>query len=131
MRPRLELKTRPRFRTAGLSLAMEWLMRGILKGALLIDWFGIICMRTDKFCFYLHNRLIQTSQTGGQQYSDTSPFSIPWLMYIIGLPTNLPRKNTLAYYAAASVTNIKKVFFSKSSGLRYKTFTDVIGGEVS
>jgi hypothetical protein len=25
----------------------------------------------------LQNRLIQTSQTGGQQYSDTSPFSIP------------------------------------------------------
>ncbi len=29
------------------------------------------------FCFYLQNRLIQTSQTGGQQYSDASPFSIP------------------------------------------------------
>ena len=29
------------------------------------------------FCFYLQNRLIQTSQTGGQWYSDTSPFSIP------------------------------------------------------
>ncbi len=28
---------------------------------------------------YLQNRLIQTSQTGGQQYSDTSLFSIPWL----------------------------------------------------
>jgi hypothetical protein len=26
----------------------------------------------------LQNRLIQTSQTGGQWYSDTSPFSIPW-----------------------------------------------------
>jgi hypothetical protein len=25
----------------------------------------------------LQNRLIQTIQTGGQQYSDTSPFSIP------------------------------------------------------
>jgi hypothetical protein len=36
-------------------------------------------MTNDKFCFYLQNRLIQTSQTGGQQYSDTSPFSIPWL----------------------------------------------------
>ncbi len=31
------------------------------------------------FCFYLQNRLIQTSQTGGLWYSDTSPFSIPWL----------------------------------------------------
>ncbi len=28
------------------------------------------------FCFYLQNRLIQT---GGQLYSDTSPFSVPWL----------------------------------------------------
>ncbi len=46
---------------------------------LLFDWFGISCMTNDNFCFYLQNRLIQTSQTGGQWYSDTSPFSIPWL----------------------------------------------------
>ncbi len=46
---------------------------------LLLDWFGIICMKTDNFCFYFQNRLIQTSQTGGQQYSDTFfPFNIPW-----------------------------------------------------
>jgi hypothetical protein len=44
---------------------------------LLFDWFGISCMTTDNVCFYLQNRLIQTSQTGGQWYSDTSPFSIP------------------------------------------------------
>jgi hypothetical protein len=37
-------------------------------------------MTTDNFCFYLQNRLIQTSQTGGQWYSDTSPFSIPWCL---------------------------------------------------
>ncbi len=36
-------------------------------------------MATDNFCFYLQNRLIQTSQTGGQLYSDSFPFSIPWL----------------------------------------------------
>jgi len=46
---------------------------------LLLDWFGISCMTTDNLCFYLQNSLIQTSQTGGQWYSDTSPFSIPWL----------------------------------------------------
>jgi hypothetical protein len=34
-------------------------------------------MTTDNFCFYLQKRLIQTSQTGGQRYSDTSPFIIP------------------------------------------------------
>jgi hypothetical protein len=36
-------------------------------------------MTTDNFCFYLQNRLIHTSQTGGERYSDTFPFSIPWL----------------------------------------------------
>jgi hypothetical protein len=36
-------------------------------------------MTTDNFCFYLQNRLIQTSQTGGQWYNDISAFSIPWL----------------------------------------------------
>jgi hypothetical protein len=45
---------------------------------LLFDWFGISCKATDNFCFYLQNRIIQTSQTGGQRYCDTSPFSIPW-----------------------------------------------------
>ncbi len=35
------------------------------------DWFGISCMITDNFCFYLQNRLTQTSQTRGQRYSDT------------------------------------------------------------
>jgi hypothetical protein len=41
-------------------------------------------MNTDIFCFYLQNRLMQTRQTGDQQYSDTSSFSIPW----IELPAN-------------------------------------------
>ncbi len=36
-------------------------------------------MTTDNFCIYLQNRLFQTCQTGGQWYSDTPPFSIPWL----------------------------------------------------
>jgi hypothetical protein len=35
-------------------------------------------MRTGNFCFYLQSRLIQTRQTGGQRYSDTSSFSILW-----------------------------------------------------
>ncbi len=42
------------------------------------DRFGISCMTTDSFYFYLQNKLIQISQTGGQWYSDNSPFSIPW-----------------------------------------------------
>jgi len=35
---------------------------GNTKGVLLFDWFGISCMTTDNFCFYLPNRLIQTKQ---------------------------------------------------------------------
>jgi hypothetical protein len=38
---------------------------------LLFDWFGISFVTNDNFCFYLQNRLIQTSQTGGQWYSNT------------------------------------------------------------
>ncbi len=57
--------------------------QGILKGKyhctidLLFDWSGISCMTTDILCFYLKNRVIQTSQTGGQWYSDTSPLVLP------------------------------------------------------
>jgi hypothetical protein len=40
-------------------------------------------MTTDNFCFHLQNGLIQTSETGGQWYSDTSPFSIPWCGYCL------------------------------------------------
>ncbi len=40
-----------------------------------------VWLTTDNFCFYLQNRLIQTSQTGGQRYSDTFPFSIPWIRW--------------------------------------------------
>jgi hypothetical protein len=60
------------------------LNQGILKGEvsmyidLLFDWFGISCMNTENF-FYLQNRLIETSQTGRQWYSDTSPLRISWL----------------------------------------------------
>ncbi len=42
-------------------------------------------MTSDNFCFYLQNRIIQTSQTGGQWYSDTSPFSNPWWIHIISM----------------------------------------------
>jgi hypothetical protein len=55
-------------------------------------------MTTDNFYFYLQKRLIQTSQTGGQRYSDTSPFSIPW--------TNVPA------YSAAELMTKKKTFFN-------------------
>jgi hypothetical protein len=67
----------------------RWIRQGILKGGgkyhftidLLLDWFGISCMTTDNICFSLQNRLIETSQIGGQWYSNTSPFSIPWIRF--------------------------------------------------
>jgi hypothetical protein len=46
------------------------------------------------FCFYLQNRLIQTSQTGGQLYSDTSPFSIPCLMFITLATEQFPLRSS-------------------------------------
>jgi hypothetical protein len=61
-------------------LCLQCYDQGILRGEyhctidLLFDWFRFSCMTTDNFCFYLQNRLIQTSKTGGHQYSDTSPF---------------------------------------------------------
>jgi hypothetical protein len=46
---------------------------------LLFDWFGIICMTTENFSFSFAKQLIQIGQTGGQWFSDTSCFGIPWL----------------------------------------------------
>jgi hypothetical protein len=42
-------------------------------------------MTIGNFSFYLQNRLIQTSQTRGQLYSDTSPVSIPCLQALHAL----------------------------------------------
>ncbi len=48
-------------------------------------------MTTDNFCFYLQNRLIQTSQTGGQWYSP--PLEFPGLWYEdIPVGQRVPRK---------------------------------------
>jgi hypothetical protein len=56
-------------------------------------------MTTDNI--FLQNRLIQTIQTGGQGYSDTSPFSIPWPNMTerlsLGNPSNLVLCNTLIW----------------------------------
>ncbi len=71
-------------------------------------------MTTDNFCFYLQNRLIQTSQTGGQWYSDTSPFSIPWL-------------GTLADWSKASVMKKKTYNIdSRTDPAVTTTLTDLI-----
>jgi len=57
--------------------------QGILQGEvsrtvdLLFDWFGLVCFANKNKNCQLSNSWFQTSQTGCQWYSDTSPFSIP------------------------------------------------------
>jgi hypothetical protein len=46
---------------------------------LLFDWFGLDCFANKNKNCQLSYSEFQTSQTGGQWDSDTSPFSIPWL----------------------------------------------------
>jgi hypothetical protein len=94
----------------------------ILKGKnhctidLLFDWFGISCMTTDNFCFYLQNRLIQTNQTRGQWYSDTSHFSIPWLelktrplQLLSSLPSNIKLQPSAIKQLAKNETKLLHV----------------------
>jgi len=72
-------------------------------------------MKTDKFCFYLKNRLIQASQTGGQRYSDTSPFIIPWLKLIWGyytppLKSCVPLKSIQNSEIVLNLVTLEKIF---------------------
>ncbi len=64
----------------------RWVKPGITKMGkyhctvdLLFDWFGLVCLANKNKNCQLSISWFQTSQTGGQWYSDTSPFSIPWL----------------------------------------------------
>ncbi len=67
-------------------LRLTKLVQGILKGEVsLYHWppvwlFWNQLFQCAIFCVYLQNRVIQTSHRGGQWYSDTSLFSIPWLV---------------------------------------------------
>ncbi len=62
----------------------DWLTREYLRGKyhctvdLLFDWFGFVCFANGNKNCQLSYSWFQTSQTEGQWYSDTSPFSIPW-----------------------------------------------------
>ncbi len=65
-------------------LTNQRIRQGILKGEVSLycwpDWFGISCMTADNFCFLFAKQTnTNQSNTGGQWYSDTSPFSIPWI----------------------------------------------------
>jgi len=64
---------------------LRMFFQGILKGKyhctidLLFDWFGLVRLANKNKNCHLSYSKFQTSQTRGQWYSDTSPFSIPWL----------------------------------------------------
>ncbi len=86
------------------------IQQGILKGEVSLYWFGIGCMTTDNFCFYLQNRLIQTSQTGGQLYSDTSP----WIQFLASLaPPSQTAESLLRTHCPAKPT--RKIWQKLSS----------------
>jgi hypothetical protein len=74
-------------------------------------------MTMDNFHFYLQNRLIQTGQTGGQLYSDTSPLVFPELVYLsISVDLDMHALAAVAYKVAA-VSNECKMFVMLVLGL--------------
>ncbi len=63
-----------------LSLSREyWRGKYHCTVDFLFDWFGLVCFANKNNNCQLSYSWFQTSHTGGQWYSDTSPFSIPWL----------------------------------------------------
>jgi hypothetical protein len=50
---------------------------------LLFVWFGLVCFANKNKNSLLSCNWFQTGQARGQQYSDTSPFSILWLKLLI------------------------------------------------
>ncbi len=65
---------------AGLTKCSQQILKGgvsLCTIDLLFDWFGLVCFTNKNKNCQLSNSSFQTSQTGGQLYSDTSPFSIP------------------------------------------------------
>jgi hypothetical protein len=77
-------------------------------------------MTTDNFCFYLQNRLIQTSQTGGHWYSDTSPFSIPWFILCKPFQPCI----ILVSKAGAEKARLERILVDKHSSLFGLSFLD-------
>jgi len=72
------------------------------------------------FCFYLQNRLIQTSEIGGQGYSDTSPFSIPWCVSFLSDVFCI----VLLFAVMLSVVASLVVLLHKRHGLKFKIETN-------
>ncbi len=66
-RPNLKLKNAPGNSKVGrITVPLHSCLTGLKRIKII-----------DNFCFHLQNRPIQTSQTGGRWYSDTSPSVFP------------------------------------------------------
>ncbi len=102
------------FKLCGAEMFTEIWQAGNTKGYhctvdLLFDWFGLVCFANKNKNCHLSYSEFQTNQTGGQWYSDTSPFSIPCdkgqkfdLVFKLAscpriVPTILPYDNTLSF----------------------------------
>ncbi len=69
----------------------------------MFDWFGLVCFANKNKNYQLSHNWFQTSQTGGQWYGDTSPFSIPcWNS--LWLCSHLPYMEILAPRHSAKMT---------------------------
>ena len=76
------LLLKPEDMVISTNFTLLW-SQGILKGKVsMYHWPPVWLVWNQQYdywnFFYLQTSWFQTSQTGGQRYSDTSPFSIPW-----------------------------------------------------
>jgi hypothetical protein len=95
--------------------SVRYCNQGIVKGEvslyctvdLLFDWFGLVCFANKNKNCHLPYNLFQLSQTGGQWYNDTSPFSIPCCNCSI----NYRCKNIYSNGGIVKMANVNKPIF--------------------
>ncbi len=58
-------------------------------------------MTTENFCFYLQTRQIQTSQTGGQRYNDTTPLVFPAITFATNFVAKKEKKSRARFVTRA------------------------------
>ncbi len=115
---------------------------------LLFDLFGLVSFANNNKNCQLPYSCFQTSQTGGQWYNDTSPFSIPCLLYWQYSLFEIPLDNDVTKYGSTlycfrwkgiyliiptmvgslktlddwSILRLNPVFLRKKKGLGQKNF---------
>jgi hypothetical protein len=78
---------------------------------LLFDWFGLVCFPNKNKNCQLSHSWFQTSQTGCQRYSDTSPLVFPgWAIYLVCMQTHKCQicKVIFKYYYFSRLASLKK-----------------------